>query len=70
MALITYDAQVKAIKRWMKEGLCRKIGTWRRGLAYGDIWAGEGYGYRWNYETCERMLVPGSFRVRCVGRAA
>lgn len=68
MALTTYPQQVDALKRWMREGLCRKIGTWTRGLAHGDLWVGEGYGYRWHFETVDRLLVPGSFRVTCIGK--
>lgn len=69
MALITYPAQVDAIKRWTQMGLCEKIGTWQQGRAYGDLWSGTGFGYRWSYETVGQHLVPGSFRVTCVGKS-
>lgn len=65
-ALVTYESQVEAIRRWTKDGLCHRSGTWSFGSDSGDLWYGEGYGFRWSYSTKGRMLVPGTFRVEAI----
>ena len=50
---------------WIKAGFCRRIGDWyklpdRRG----DLWAGEAWGYRFNFESEGQRLVEGSFSFR------
>ena len=63
MALTEYSDQVSFIRRWMKEGRCRRIGTWSNGIHQGDIWCGTFGNWRIHYETLGRMLRVGSFRV-------
>jgi hypothetical protein len=66
MRLHTYEGQVATLKRWMKLGLCERAGTWRSPQGSGDIWHGKGFNYHWQFHTQGRMLVPGTFRVRCL----
>ncbi len=69
MALMTYDSQVAFAKRWLKQGLCDRAGTWRKGMAWGHMWHGVWGNWIICFETIGDgpLMVPGSFRVRCRG---
>jgi hypothetical protein len=70
MALITYESQTLFGMKWIKSGHIKRLGTWRNGSTWGEMWGGTVCGFYVQMETIGigPYMRAGSFKVRALDR--